>query len=351
MGTEGPGDMGTNGPKGLEDTGTEGPEGHGDMGYRDTADRWVGLRGAGPAPHCAPCPVPPAGHPHPWGTQQGVTLGARPHTRVFATWGWAHARTRVCVCAGQPGGAVQPEPTPGVIFTQPRWHRWPQSSRSTPYEGDGERNEVGNGLAASSMARHGHSCPITWSSQPHNTVIPAPWHRHPCPTTQQFCPKEKLEPQSRAVPYGAGSPCRAHPVPPPFPLPAAFPSPPSHPPTPPAAPPLGSALPIVCGVGAVGVGGQRAPCCAPPRPPRPRCLNAPLVLRWPLVAPGTLLRGRAVPGRRKGTVPTWCASPPAVPMHQDSHPIPVPMYRTPPHPVPTVPIHPCPHALGHPPHP
>lgn len=166
MGTEGPGDMGTNGPKGLEDTGTEGPEGQGDTGYRDTADRWVGMWGAGLAPRCAPCPLPPAGHPHPRGTQQGATLGARPHTRVFATRGWAHARTRVCVCraAGgsraaraSPRGYFYPAPLAPVapiLPQQPLRGRW-----GTQRGGQRPRCQL-----------HGTARPFL----PHNMVIPAP---------------------------------------------------------------------------------------------------------------------------------------------------------------------------------
>lgn len=175
MGTEGPegqGDMGTNRPKGQGDTGTNGPEGHGDTGYRDTADRWVGMRGAGLAPRCAPCPVPPAGRPQPRGTQQGATwpwLGpgrTSPHACLCHAGLGTHQDTRVCApgSSSQPRGYFYPAPLAPVSPTlpqQPLPGRW-----GTQRAGQRPRCQL-----------HG----TARSSQPHSMVISAPQRGHPSP--------------------------------------------------------------------------------------------------------------------------------------------------------------------------
>lgn len=257
-----------------------------DMGTRGTGTRQTGGWGCGVlAWHRAVPPAPshqqdahsPGGHSRePRG--HGSALGARPHTRVFATRGWARTRTHVCVRRAA-------RASPGVIFTQPRWHRCPQPSRSSPCQGDGERNELGNGLAASSMARHGHPSPTAWSFLPHSVVIPAPWHRHPCPTTRQFCPKDKQSSSSpRAVPCRAIR-CRQ-------PLPC--------PPWPPV--PVACSFPV-------------SP--PPPSPPRPQphrwAQRCPLCAGWVLGAWGDrgrlVVRRRRPPGPAASMRPLFCAGP------------------------------------------
>lgn len=316
------------------------------MGYRDTADRWVGLRGAGLAPHCAPCPVPPAGHPHPWGTQQGATLGARPHTRVFATRGWAHARTRVfCRAAGgsraaraSPRGYFYPAPLAPVapiLPQQPLRGRW-----GTQRGGQRPRCQL-----------HGTARPFL----PHNMVIPAPQRGHPSPTMRSSQPHGTVIPalqHSNSVPRKSSSPravpCRT--------VPAALA-------VPTLSPPRSRCLQL-----------SRLPPATPPPRPRPHrwAQRCPLCAGWVLWAWGD--RGRLVvhrrgpPGPAASMRPLFCAGPwwpqehccggglsPAGGRGQCQPgvcPPPLsPCTMHPPYPVPTVPTHPCPHALGHPPHP